>query len=439
MTRLQTLFSWLKSSVWSAPGWSQAWHVLATRIWQLNQPLKPASKMACFSDSEEPLGNIQKLQQQLQNHIYLRETIRRLRRALAANDVHQAAVHELMNFFQADSIFLLRNGPRCWQPVNQTLQPSSIDYSNALNTYLGLEPVATKLGQSWPIAVNTQSVQQAPMEQQWLSKFPGSWLLVPIHLPRGQLVADRPWGLVAIGRNDQANTWTSDQQSQAKILVDEIAIALDHSLLYEALKQDNHNLKALALTDSLTGLANRRQFDTYFDAEWQRLAREQQPLTLILCDIDYFKRYNDYYGHPTGDICLAQVSDVLTRCIRRPADLVARYGGEEFAVVLPNTDTEGGHSVARAIQKQLANIGISHVTSSVSDDVTLTMGIATVIPDNQMASQDLLQAADLALYHAKQQGRDRIYVHAHYCIHGNERTPNNASRLSNANLSALDD
>ena len=199
--------------------------------------------------------------------------------------------------------------------------------------------------------------------------------------------------------------------------MDEVAIALDHSFRHDQLKQDKQELQALALTDSLTALANRRRFDRYFDTEWQRLAREQQPLTLILCDIDYFKLYNDYYGHPTGDICLAQVSDVLTRCIRRPGDLVARYGGEEFALILPSTDTEGGHSVAKEIQKQLANIAIPHCKSSVSQSITLTMGVATIIPGPHRNPQELLKAADLALYHAKQQGRDRIYVHAHFCVH----------------------
>lgn len=425
LTRLQTLLAWFKSSVCRGQDWSKFWIVFTTHIAQyaqFNRTFESASRMACFSESEADLVNVQQLQQQLQNHIYLRETIRRLRRRLAAKDVYQTAIHELMDFFNADWIFLLENGPYCWQPVAQVLHLLNAEHSTVLNRYLELDVVATKLGQSCPIAINQESVQQVPVDQQWLSQFPGSWLLVPIHLPQGELMSDGPWGLVAIGCKDQTNVWSLEQQNQATILVDEIAIALDHSQRYETLKQDNHDLKALALTDSLTGLANRRQFDAYFDTEWQRLAREQQPLTLILCDIDYFKRYNDYYGHPTGDMCLAQVSQALTRCIRRPADLVARYGGEEFAVVLPNTDTAGGHSVAQAIQKDLSISAIPHATSGVSDDVTLTMGIATVIPGYHLDSQDLLQAADLALYHAKQQGRDRIYVHAHYCIRNDEDT-----------------
>lgn len=443
LNRLQTLFSWLKASVFVDPGWPKSWHIFAARFGQLNQPLKPASRMAHFSGSKEYLGKIQQLQQQLQKQKDLQTTIQRIRRVLAANDVYTATVKALMEFFQTDWILLLENSSCYWQPVNQALYPSSAEHTTALNTYLELETIATKLRQSSPISVNQQSVQQVPVDQPWGTKLPGSWLIVPIHLPHMQPLqsTDRPWGVVAIGSKDQTNIWTIDQQTQAKILVEEIAIALDHSQLYEKLKQDNYKLQALALTDSLTELANRRRFDEYFETAWQRLAREQQPLTLILCDIDYFKRYNDYYGHPMGDICLAQVSQVLTTCIRRPADLIARYGGEEFAVVLPNTDTDGGHNVAKAIQQKLANAAIPHSTSTVAKVITLTMGVATVIPNHKLNSQDLLRAADLALYHAKQQGRDRIYVHAHYCLHNDEYSNgdhNNDTHSNNQPLSLRD-
>ncbi|NEZ65040.1 diguanylate cyclase [Leptolyngbyaceae cyanobacterium CCMR0082] len=418
-SQLQTLLP-VKSSVCDEPGWCSFWHTVSASIRQFHQSLEPSSRMACFSDPEDALDHAQQLQRQIQQQIDLRETIRRIRQVLLINDIYKTVVQSLMDFFQADSIFLLENAPGCWQSVESSLcSTSNAHQTNALNDYLGLESVIAKLEQPFPIMVNDQSVLQLPVHQQWLSQFPGSWLLGPIHLPhkRQTQTLDKPWGIVAIGRKDQANIWTKDELEHAKVLVDEIAIALHHSLSYEQLRRENQDLQSLALTDSLTGLANRRRFDRYFDAEWQRLARDQKPLTLILCDIDYFKRYNDYYGHPTGDICLAKVSDILTRCIRRPADLVARYGGEEFAVILPNTDTGGGHSVALAIKDLLAKAAIPHATSGIAEDVTLTMGIATVIPGRHLASQDLLQAADLALYHAKQQGRDRIYVHAHYCMH----------------------
>ncbi|MEM8614609.1 MAG: diguanylate cyclase [Cyanobacteria bacterium P01_H01_bin.105] len=438
-SQLRTPFPIWQVSVCDQPRWSQSWNTFSASIEQFHQTLEPASRMARFPDPENTLGNIQQLQLQLHQQVYLRETIQRIRRGIALKDIYKIIVQSLMDFFQADWIFLLENGPSCWHAVEPSF-PSTSTSSHALNDYLGLESVVTKLEKPFPITVNEQLVRQLPVDQQWLSQFPGSWLLGPIHLPRAHHghIVDKPWGVVAMGRQDRANIWTTDELAQAKILIDEIAIALHHGFLYEQLRQDNQALQALALTDSLTGLANRRRFDRYFDAEWHRLAREQQPLTLILCDIDYFKRYNDYYGHPTGDGCLTQVGNVLTSCIRRPADLVARYGGEEFAVVLPNTDTEGGHSVALAIQKQLANVGIPHFTSSVAAAVTVTMGVATVIPRPQLVPQNLLQAADLALYHAKQQGRDRIYVHAHYCVHGDDQSEKMSLELTNQDMSPSD-
>ena len=420
--QLQTPFPVLKFSGCDEQVWSQFWNTFSAPAEKFHQPLEPSSRMARFTEPEASLDSIQQLQQQLQQQIYLREAIQRIRRVFCVKDVYSVAVQTLMDFFQADWIAILANGPYGWQSIAASPYPADVA---VINEYLGLESVASKLARSFPIALDEQSLHQGPVDKQWSTRFPGALLLGPIHLPnanRGQPIIDRPWGLVAMGRKDKANLWTTEQLEQAKILIDEIALALHHSLLYERTKQDNHELKALALKDSLTGLANRRQFDRYFDAEWQRLAREHQPLTLILCDIDYFKRYNDCYGHPSGDICLAQVGDVLTKCIRRPADLVARYGGEEFAVILPNTDTGGGHSVAEAIREGLAKAAIPHCTSSVSDAVTLTMGIATVVPDHHLIAQDLLQAADLALYHAKQQGRDRIYVHAHYFVNNSSHS-----------------
>ncbi|NEQ49431.1 MAG: diguanylate cyclase [Leptolyngbya sp. SIO3F4] len=419
---LQTLL--LKVTVFIDQGWLQVRNVLTALVGQINQILAPFPRMARFHQSEHSLSHMQQLQQQLQQQICLRETIQRIRRVLDVENVYRVASKELMAFCKADWVFILEKMPSRLHSIEQLCHPIVLDNTFALNTYRELETAAAKLGISLPIAVNDHVLQQQPICQKWLNRYPGSWLLVPIYLLSTNYdqahQPDKWWGLVVIGCQNPARLWSTMQQEQVQILVDEIAIALDQSLRYEQLKRDTHELKAWALTDSLTGLANRRQFDRYFHAEWQRLAREQQPLTLILCDIDYFKRYNDYYGHPTGDICLAKVSDVLTSCIRRPADLVARYGGEEFAVVLPNTDTEGGHIVAQAIRKQLAKVAIAHCASSVDKSVTLTMGIATIIPGYKKDSQDLLQAADLALYHAKQQGRDRIYVHAHYYMHGSK-------------------
>ncbi|WP_088889911.1 GGDEF domain-containing response regulator [Leptolyngbya ohadii] len=172
------------------------------------------------------------------------------------------------------------------------------------------------------------------------------------------------------------------------------------------LQQANLQLQHMANTDSLTQLANRRCFDAVLQQEWQRLKREQQPLSLILCDIDYFKQYNDLYGHPAGDVCLERVAQAIAGCVNRSADKVARYGGEEFAVILPNTDLAGAVSIVEAIRATLESLQIPHTGSVIAAHITLSLGIACLIPTSNSSCQELLAATDAALYRAKQQGRN---------------------------------
>lgn len=172
----------------------------------------------------------------------------------------------------------------------------------------------------------------------------------------------------------------------------------------------NRELQKLSRQDGLTGIANRRYFDSYLSTEVRRAARERHPLSLILSDVDYFKAFNDYYGHQAGDGCLRQVATALTSSGRRPADLAARYGGEEFALVLPGTVLEGAIDVARTASGVVASLAIRHARSDVSQNVTLSQGVVSVIPEKETSPEDLIQQADQALYQAKQQGRDRYVV-----------------------------
>ncbi|MEG4023045.1 diguanylate cyclase [Microcoleus sp. S13C4] len=174
----------------------------------------------------------------------------------------------------------------------------------------------------------------------------------------------------------------------------------------------NRALHYLATYDSLTEVRNRHSFNEYLDTEWRRLAREEAPLSLIMCDIDYFKLYNDTYGHQAGDECLRQVAAVIQHSVKRPADLVARYGGEEFVVVLPNTDIEGATCVAEMIAQQVRGLHIPHAKSAVSEYVTLSLGVACCIPAPISQPGELLAIADESLYRAKESGRDRVSVAA---------------------------
>ena len=172
----------------------------------------------------------------------------------------------------------------------------------------------------------------------------------------------------------------------------------------------NRELEKLSRQDGLTGIANRRYFDSYLLTEVKRASRERQPLSLILADVDHFKAYNDCYGHQAGDDCLRQVASALKSVGRRPADLAARYGGEEFAMVLPATALEGAVDVAKSLVRAIEGMSIPHGKSGVSPSVSLSQGIASLIPVQDTKPESIIVLADQALYQAKQQGRNRYVV-----------------------------
>ncbi|MBD2629429.1 diguanylate cyclase domain-containing protein [Trichormus variabilis] len=176
----------------------------------------------------------------------------------------------------------------------------------------------------------------------------------------------------------------------------------------------NQKLELLANMDGLTQIANRRCFDNYLALEHTRHQREQNPLALIMIDIDYFKVYNDSYGHQGGDECLIKVAQEIAKVTQRPTDLVARYGGEEFAVILCNTDIKGALKVAKTIQTAIASLQIPHQHSQVSNYITLSMGVASLVPTLAQNLEALISYADQALYVAKEQGRNRAIAHKNY-------------------------
>lgn len=180
--------------------------------------------------------------------------------------------------------------------------------------------------------------------------------------------------------------------------------------LSQQLEQANRELQQIASSDSLTLVANRRRFDEYLDQEWQRMAREKTPLSLIFCDIDFFKNYNDTYGHQAGDRCLQQVAKAISKAAKRSTDLVARYGGEEFAVILPNTTDAGALHVAKEIRANVRALEIIQANSPAGDIVTLSLGVASTFPYNESSSEILIAAADRALYQAKEKGRDAVML-----------------------------
>lgn len=164
----------------------------------------------------------------------------------------------------------------------------------------------------------------------------------------------------------------------------------------------------LAEIDSLTQVANRRKFDHYLNYQWTQMLRQQNSLAVLICDIDYFKQYNDAYGHPIGDNCLRQVAQALQTMLKQGNALVARYGGEEFAVILPQTTVQGAITIANQILSEIDRLQIPHSQSDVSQYLTLSIGLASTIPTHQNSPQDLIDQADRFLYRAKRQGRKQI-------------------------------
>jgi len=250
------------------------------------------------------------------------------------------------------------------------------------------------------------------------------WLTLQQHLKTARLVsrlqADRANLMQRIGEYSQI----LDDQTQLKL----------------SLARENQALQKLAFIDSLTQVANRQSFDQTMTRRWQEAYENHQPLSLLMCDIDYFKRYNDAYGHVAGDCCLRAVADALVRGTHRERDQVARYGGEEFAIILPNTRESGARRVALSVQSEVARAQIPHKGSPIKENISLSIGLFTLIPESAHQPYEVLvQKADEALYAAKLWGRDRSVVNTadglssvpdNYCLYDYTQTGSPLPSLS---------
>lgn len=191
-----------------------------------------------------------------------------------------------------------------------------------------------------------------------------------------------------------------------KALANHLGVMIQSRKAEYTLKLANQRLHILATLDGLTQVANRRHFDEYFDQEWQRIKQQNLPFSLIICDVDYFKLYNDNYGHQAGDDCLKKIAKTIYEMVDIPRSLVARYGGEEFAIILPNTDAKNAFIIAETVRLEVQNLKIIHAKSEINEYVTISLGISSMILQEDRLPAELISLADQALYQAKNQQRN---------------------------------
>ncbi len=341
------------------------------------------------------------LQQQIERERLLGRMSERIRNSLELSQILETTVKEVRQFLNTDRVIIYRcrNG-KSGQIVAESLKDGSV--LQPADTNAAMAAMAVQSIVPPEIYVNASELNTFDRGNVRLESLIRAVLTVPIW--QSQQPSGEPpylWGQLIAHDFSGKRQWQQWEIEFLTQLANQVAIAIKQSELVEALER-------LAALDGLTGVANRRQFDRVIAQEWQRLAREKQPISLILCDIDFFKQYNDFYLHLAGDDCLKQVARALEKTSRRASDLVARYGGEEFAILLPNTDRKGAYEVAQNIKQQLAALKMSHARSAVNEFVTLSMGIETTIPTLDAAPSSLIDRADRALMAAKAQGRDRI-------------------------------
>ncbi len=428
-------------SEWVAPDVGSAGTSLEADSSMSTAPAQGISSSASVADdvvADSNAAKIREMQRRVAQQQRLRQVERKLRNSLEISNILGTTVVESASLLGAKQAVLLsyQAEAQCWQQVAHYCQNQSLAWQQRFSVVRSESPdLMRQLIQGETVQLYSEQLLSTTETRQWLACWPGSWLLVPVlkthntidyslnaqsspqsPLPKDAAASktgDDHWGIMALALPDN-HIWHDDAIACAQSIAVELSLAMAQAEQHQSLMAANQALQKLALLDGLTALANRRCFDEHLSNEWQRLARDRQPLSLILCDLDNFKRYNDSFGHPAGDRCLKKVSNALLKGPQRPADLVARYGGEEFAVILPNTDTSGAWRIAQKIHSSVRALKIAHAADNDQPYVTVTMGISTIVPGHDTTAQVLVQAADMALYHAKKQGRDRTYVHAHY-------------------------
>jgi diguanylate cyclase (GGDEF)-like protein/PAS domain S-box-containing protein len=365
------------------------------------------------------------LRQQARRERLVALIAQRIRSSLQLNDILNTTVAELRQFLQSDRMVIYRFS----QEERGVVVAESVDpeYATKLDLRVNIECLGESIeaysrGECHVIH-DVEAATLSDETQQFLrQRHVKSRLAVPILVEDevagspSQATHTRPWGLLVANHCAQVHHWHQQEINLLTSLATQVAIAIRQAQLYAKLEENkrqleesNRELLRLASVDWLTQTANRLRFDEYINQEWRQMARERAQISLIMVDIDYFKAYNDTYGHPEGDRCLQQVARMINKTVKRPRDLVARYGGEEFAIILPMTDIDGANYLAEQIRANVRALGIVHEDSLIDRYVTISLGVAAMTPIVGSTPSVLIAAADYALYEAKGRGRNCIY------------------------------
>ncbi|MTZ13130.1 diguanylate cyclase [Pseudomonas sp. JL972] len=286
--------------------------------------------------------------------------------------------------------------------------PWKIDWATMTFAYIGPQ-IETLLG--WPqgswLSANDWAERMHPEDREWVVNF---------CVAQSQSGIDHEADYRALTR-DGRYVWIRDvvhvlrnAAGEVEALVGFMFDISERKQTEQKLLQLQKQLEELSYQDGLTGVANRRMFDNRFQMEWSNAQRTSQPLSLILLDIDYFKQYNDHYGHVRGDDCLKSVGRALSGAAVRPRDLLARYGGEEFVLLLPETDAQAAAQVAERCRQLIRGQNIQHAHSQVAPQLTISLGVGTLIPGPFDQPQAFLERVDRLLYKAKHQGRNQAVL-----------------------------
>ncbi len=360
---------------------------------------QPHAVVTFFEDITDYKKAEQNFQQQIYKQNLVQQITQSIHRSLDVAQILQTTVTEVRKFLDTDRVIIYRlNNDGGGIIVAESVLPqwqSILNFEFVDSHLSNIQSIFSCQGGVCKIA----DIDEANLSPHHLELL--EWLHVHAKIGVPVLQNDQAWGLLIAHHCRDIRQWQPFEEDLLIQLANQLAIAIHQAQLHQ-------NIQNLALIDALTQIANRYCFERHIDREWQRLTREQSPLSLIFCDVDDFKQYNDTYGHPAGDQCLIQVARALQQVARRPTDLVARHGGEEFAIILPNTHQQGAIQVAQRLRYHLHQLRIPHEASTATEYVTLSMGIATLIPSLETHPSHLIYQADQALYEAKHQKKKKI-------------------------------